>query len=1171
MKLSLRSRIIISALAIYGILAAPTPAIADAQSASAIHRANNFHSSFEPKDPQPQWLSAVETAPDGHKLASGVTGASADGANPSGHRTMATVIGGGPDKSYTAKPHVGFSGLKALEYAGRQPSSGRGYANNKVFKVDIPVTPATTLSYKIFPALMNPDLGNGLPSPSTYVAVDLAFSDGTYLSDLGAKDQYGFALNARAQGASRILYANQWNAVSAKIGRIAAGKTIKRILIDYDHPNGPAVFKGWIDDIAIVAHTVKAHHSHLSDWVITTRGTNSSSAFSRGNTIPATALPHGFNFWTPVTDAGSLSWIYKYQQENNAENLPTLQAFSVSHEPSTWIGDRDTFQVMPAAGAGQPDPDRRARALAFTHANEIAKPYYYRVRFQNGLRTEVAPTDHAAIFRFTFTGDTSNLIFDNVNNNGGIKLDPANRAIAGYSDVGSGSSGTTRMFFYATFDKPIAAGGMLPKSGRPNVTGYYQFDTGTNKVVTMRIATSLISVAQAKHNLALEIPSGTTFAAVKAKAQRRWDRVLGVITDVRGATPQQLTTLYSNLYRLNLYPNAAYENTGTKAHPVYKHASPTAPAARKATSTHTGAEIASGTMYVNNGFWDTYRTEWPADSLLYPRQTGRMINGFVNQYKEGGWIARWSAPGYTNSMVGTSSDVAFADAYLKGVTNFDVQAAYSAALKNASVAPPNPSVGRQGLNRSIFLGYTPISTPAGLSWAMEGDINDFGIANMSKALYARSSPSDPRHDQYKENAKYFLNRAQNYVNLFDPTVRFFQGKTAEGAWRLSPQDYDPRVWGYDYTETDGWGMAFSVPQDGQGLANLYGGRQQLADKLDTFFSTPETARFPGSYGGIIHEMREAATIPMGQWGFSDQPAHHIPYMYDYAGEPYKTQAKVREALARLFTGSEIGQGYPGDEDNGEMSAWYIFSAMGFYPLQVGSPYYVIGSPLFKSATINLANGKKIIIHAPNNSPRNVYVQSLKVNGRAYAKTYLPHKLLTKGAVLDFDMGSRPSKWGARPSAAPLSIAKSDKVPRPLRDLTGPNRGTATTSGGKSAAALFDNTSDSRVTFKSKTPTVTWTFAGKNRRTATDYTLTSANRPDDPTSWQLEGSQDGRHWTVIDKRMHQTFRWRLYTRAFAIKRPGAYREYRLKVTANSGEPTTSLAEIELLGRSSEINR
>jgi hypothetical protein len=359
------------------------------------------------------------------------------------------------------------------------------------------------------------------------------------------------------------------------------------------------------------------------------------------------------------------------------------------------------------------------------------------------------------------------------------------------------------------------------------------------------------------------------------------------------------------------------------------------------------------------------------------------------------------------------------------------------------------------------------------------------------------------------------------------------------------------VWGYDYTETNGWNMAFHVPQDGQGLANLYGGKEGLAAKLDEFFATPETAGFPGSYGGVIHEMTEARDVRMGQYGHSNQPSHHITYMYDFAGQPWKTQALVREALSRLYLGSEIGQGYPGDEDNGEMSAWQVFSALGFYPLQMGSPAYAIGSPLFKKATVNLPGGKKIVVNAPDNSAANVYIQNLHVNGRPYASTSLPHAVLADGAVLDFAMGPKPSTWGA--ASPPPSLTTGSAPANPLRDLTGPGQGTA------SIPALVDDTTATRAEVPGA---FTYEFAGAGEQ-ATFYTLTSAaTAGTDPANWTLRGSYDGTTWTTIDTRSEEKFDWRLQTRPFKISQPGRYKHYALQVTTPASG--VALAEVELLG-------
>ncbi|MFF4561608.1 GH92 family glycosyl hydrolase [Streptomyces sp. NPDC001435] len=1036
---------------------------------------------------------------------------------------MLSLVDRGPSGSPTAKARAGFTGTRALRYAGRHTGAGHAYSYNKVFDVNVKVGRDTQLAYRIFPSMADGDRDYD----ATNVSVDLAFTDGTYLSGLGARDQHGFPLSPRGQGAAKALYVNQWNNVASRIGSVAAGRTVDRILLAYDSPDGPAKFRGWIDDVALRPIAPEPPRAHLSDYALTTRGTNSSGSFSRGNTFPATALPHGFNFWTPVTNASSLSWLYEYARADNDANLPTIQAFSASHEPSPWMGDRQTFQLMPSAAAGTPDTGRTARALAFRHENETARPYYYGVRFENGLRAEMTPTDHAAALRFSYPGDDASVLFDNVTEQAGLTLDKDHGIVTGYSDVKSGlSTGATRLFVYGQFDKPVTDGG---SSG---VKGYLRFDAGADRTVTLRLATSLISIDQAKDNLRQEIPDGTSFDTVKARAQRTWDRLLGKV-EVEGATPDQLTTLYSSMYRLYLYPNSGFEKVAGKD----QYASPFSPMPGPDTPTHTGAKIVDGRVYVNNGFWDTYRTTWPAYSFLTPSQAGDMVDGFVQQYKDGGWTSRWSSPGYADLMTGTSSDVAFADAYVKGV-RFDAKAAYDAALKNATVVPPASGVGRKGMSTSPFLGYTSTDTHEGLSWAMEGYVNDYGIAKMGEALYEKT-----KEKHYKDESEYFLNRAQDYVDLFDSKAGFFQGRDAKGNWRLDSSKYDARVWGYDYTETNGWGYAFTAPQDSRGLANLYGGRGALGDKLDEYFSTPETASpdFVGSYGGVIHEMTEARDVRMGMYGHSNQVAHHVIYMYDAAGEPWKAQQHVREALSRLYTGSEIGQGYHGDEDNGEQSAWYLFSSLGFYPLVMGSGEYAIGSPLFTKATVHLENGRDLVIRAPRNSAKNVYVQGLTVNGHPWTSTSLPHSLLAKGGVLDFRMGAKPSAWGTGKNAAPVSITRGDKVPTPRADVL------------KGDGALFDNTSATDATVTS----VDLPVGGAAK--AVQYTLTSsADRSKAPAGWTLQGSADGTTWQTLDRRTGESFAWDRQTRAFTVTAPISYAKYRLVL---DGEAT--LAEVELL--------
>jgi len=1055
--------------------------------------------------------------------------------------------GPGADVVLTAKPDVGFSGLRSLRWHGH--AGGRQQV--QLYDVELPVRADTELSYLLFPVAIDGDLRN----PANYVAVDLQFDDGHWLSGLDARDQHRIGIAARAQGEGRVLYPDQWNRVSVELGKLAAGRTIKRVVLVHDGPQ--ADFEGYLDDLRIGALPPDPRRDPV-DFVDTRRGTNSNGNFSRGNNFPAVAVPHGFNFWTPVTDAGS-NWIYQYQERNGADNRPRLEAFALSHEPSPWMGDRQTFQLMPAAVAsGVPAANRKARALSFSHANETAHAHDYRVAFDNGIVTEIAPTDHAAMFRFTFRDDRSQLLFDNRDDHGSITLDPDGRSFSGWSEVKSRlSTGATRLFFHGTVDQPVSESGRLTGEGRDHVAAWFGFDTRDNKVVNLRIATSLISVAQARHNLALEIAPDDSFDDVRERARQQWDRQLDIVT-VQGASRGELTTLYSNLYRLFLYPNEAHENTGTAAQPRWQYASPFSAATGEDSPEHTGARLVDGKVFVNNGFWDTYRTTWPAYVLLTPSKAGEMIDGFVQQYRDGGWIARWSSPGYADLMVGTSANVAFADAWLKGVRNFDVAAFYQSALKDATVASPLPGAGRKGITRSIFNGYTDSGVDEGLSWSMDGYINDFAIGNLAAALAVDPPANDPHAAAYADEAAYFRGRALGYVNLFHPVAGFFMGRDAKGGWRYDAASFDPLRWGGDYTETNAWNMAFHAPQDGAGLAALYGGRDGLAAKLDRFFATPGEFHV-GSYGGTIHEMLEARDVRMGQYGHSNQPSHHILYMYGFAGQPWKTQDKVRDALSRLYVGSSIGQGYPGDEDNGEMSAWYLFSAAGFYPLRMGAPEYVIGAPYFPHMDIALENGRHLVIDAPAVSDVNRYVQSLRVNGQPWNKLTLPHALLAEGARLEFEMGPRPSSWASDGAAAPPSIT-TQGMPEPLHDLTDGGRGNMlVTPSIDQPEALSDNDSDTATRLPAGT-VLQWHFTSPQKVSL--LTLTSGRDGRAPSRWRLQGSDDGQHWRTLDTRRDQRFDWPRQTRVFAVHAMSGFTHYRLCFDDAGSERV--LAEVELLG-------
>ncbi|MFE7405015.1 GH92 family glycosyl hydrolase [Isoptericola sp. NPDC057559] len=1090
------------------------------------------------------------------------------------HAPLVVRVGDGPAAGATHKHRAGFTGLHALGFAGLREEAGP--VTHVLFRgLGVEVGPRTRLSYVVLP-----DLRGDLRYPSTYVALDLAFTDGTFLSDLPATDAHGTGATARAQGEGKILYADQWNSVRVDVGAVAAGRTVDAVLLRCDPPEGmtDAAFSGWVDDVALVAEPAVAGGTGLVDLVDTRRGTMSSGQFSRGNNAPATAVPNGFTLWVPMTDAASQRWLYEYHRANDHRNRPVLQGFGVSHQPSPWMGDRNQLVVQPAAGPGVPTAALGARGLPFDHADETARPDLYAVTFADGLTLAAAPTDHGGVLRFGFPAGTpgaaGHVLLDTVTTAAGAaRLDAhPDGTVTGWVDDGSPLSvGRSRMFVAGVFDRtPVAVGAA---AGDRQHARYASFDTsghdGEGLVVELRLATSYLSLDQARRALDQEL-AGRSFPEVQDAARALWEERLGVV-EVAGATDDQRVTLYSNLYRLHLYPTSHTENAGTVDAPVRRHASPVAPPVGPSTDTATGAAVVDGPMMVNHGFWDTYRTAWPALALLDPRRTAELADGFVQQYRDGGWVSRWSSPGYADLMTGTSSDVAFADAYLKGALPTALALdAYDAALKNATVAPPHDAVGRKGLETSAFLGFTPASTHESVSWGLEGCLNDFGIGTMAAALAEDPATPDHRRADLREESAYLLDRAGQYGALFDPEVAFFRARGADGAFTPAARHFDPDDWGGPFTETNAWNFAFHAPHDPRGLANLYGGPAGLEARLDEFFSRPEDGTHVGGYGQVIHEMTEARDVRLGMWGVSNQPSHHVPWLYTAVGAPAKAHRILREALRRLFVGSEIGQGYPGDEDNGEMSAWWLLAAIGLYPLQVGSPRYAVGSPLFDAVTIHRPDGD-LVVRTVGNSLENVHVQSLTVDDVPRSAAWLDHADLAGGTTVELVMGPEPSAWGTGPDDAPPSLTGGDAPPAPLADVT--RAGTLRVDddaqaddAGRVAELLVDDTSATAAVFASRTPVVTWSAPAGERPEVLRYTLTSGPGGAAPAAWRLEGSDDegpDGTWTVLDERSGEVFRWARQTRPFTVARPGRYGALRLVVTEADGQGPLTLAQVELL--------
>lgn len=1050
-----------------------------------------------------------------------------------GTSPMTTVRSGGPSVTFGGIGATGWTGDKTLKINGVHSGHGAASCQNVLFEnVDISVTEDTYLSYLLYPSTLSVDHYD-YQYTQMYLSVDAVFTDGTYLSDLGAVDQNGFGLDPVSQGESDALYTNQWNFIRANIGQVAAGKTIKSLLISYKKPDnqnsGDSEFLAYLDDLT-VSDITGTDYDHLADYVNILRGTNSTSEFSRGLATPAVAYPHGFNTFTPVTDAGNnLPYYYHLSGDRT-----TLSSLSITHTASYWVGDYATWQFMPstALSAGNltasTEVNADSRKASFTHANETATAYYYSVQFDEGsgasnVRVEITPTMYGGVVRFTFPSEAAarTLLFDCENGAGSLTLSADGKSLTAWAD--DLNTGARRLYIYATFDTPYASRKNFGKAGA--VT----FPDGT-VTVEMSIATSFISTTQAKKNYGYDFAESNDFEEVCDAARQIWDDTLDVI-EIEGATFTQRVTFYSALYRASLYPALYTENTGTAEAPIWQYASPY-------TGSNTSPTIVDGGLVCNTGLWDTYRTAWPWYSTLSKDTT--LMEGLLQHYREYGWNGAWIGVKGFQCMIGTHSDIIYADGMVKGLRyNYDV--AMLSMLRNAATVRENGSVGREENETAVFTGYVTNSTPRGLSWTLDNALNDFGLYVMAEAL------------GMSDEAAYYKNRAKVYVNVFYRDAGFYVGKDAEGNWSKTAAKYDPTEWLSDYTESNGWNMAFNMVYDAAGMASLYGGIDAMAEKLDELFSTPMTNVNKNS----IHEVRESREVRLGQYAHSNQVAHHLTYMYVFCGQPYKTQELVRSVLSRCYVGSEIGQGYVGDEDNGEQSAWYLYSALGFYPVAPGTGQYVIGSPLFDKVTLHLETGD-VTITANNNSSENIYIASCTVDGKVWNKPYITQEMLDSGCEIVFEMTDKPTDWGAAESDRPYSLtAYGEDVDHKTDFATS----STVTANGTDTANLIDDTSLTASLFDSGRAEILVTAS--EEKTAQMVTLTSSTEELMLTGYALYVSDDGNTWTQVDSRTDLSFEWAQYTRPFLIpeENRGTYRYYKIVLSADAA---FSLAEVELIG-------
>lgn len=732
--------------------------------------------------------------------------------------------------------------------------------------------------------------------------------------------------------------------------------------------------------MSLMASIATAQLLQPIDYVNPLMGTQSLFSLSNGNTYPAIARPWGMNFWTPQTGKMGDGWAYVYTADK-------IRGFKQTHQPSPWMNDYGQFAIMPVTGSLVFDQNKRASW--FSHKAETVSPDYYSVYLADyDVTTEITATERAAQFRFTFPkSDSSFLVIDAFDKGSFVKILPNEKRIIGYTTKNSGGvPANFKNYFVLEFDQPFTIAytwhdSVLVKDQlemKANHAGaVVGFKTAKGQKVNVKVASSFISDEQALLNLQREIGK-ESFDQTRKASRAIWNETLGKVK-AEGGTDEQLRTFYSCLYRTVCFPQKHYEYD---ANNKIVHYSPY------------NGEVLPGYMYAGTGFWDTFRALYPLLNLLYPSINKEMQEGLINDFKEGGFLPEWSSPGFRNVMVGNNSASVVSDAYMKGLRGYDINKLYEALLHGANNEGPLDAVGRKGVSYYNELGYVPYDVKINENAArtLEYAYDDFTIWQLAKAL-----------NRPKEEIALYEKRMLNYRNLFDPETKLMRGKNKDGKFQAP---FNPLKWGDAFTEGNSWHYSWSVFHDIQGLINLMGGANTFVNMLDSVFVMPPL--FDDSYYGFpIHEIREMQIMNMGQYAHGNQPIQHMPYLYNYAGQPWKTQYWVREVMNRMY--KPTPDGYCGDEDNGQTSAWYVFSAMGFYPVCPGTDQYVLGTPLFKKMTLWLENGKQVTIQAPTNSASNIYVREIKWNGLINPNTYLKHGDLLKGGALQFSMQATPDK------------------------------------------------------------------------------------------------------------------------------------------------------------------
>lgn len=690
-------------------------------------------------------------------------------------------------------------------------------------------------------------------------------------------------------------------------------------------------------------------------------GTQSSFELSAGNTYPAIARPWGMNFWTPQTGKNGDGWQYSYDAH-------TICGFKQTHQPSPWINDYGCFSIMPTGNKKVSGEDERRSW--FSHKGEECNPQYYSVYLADyDVKVELTPTERAASFRFTVPDGMNYFVIDAYRNGKDIKID--NNRITGISTHNHGGvPDNFANYFVVEFDRPIEYAENMDSIA---IVG---FKTYRGETVNAVAASSFISPYQALLNL--KEAKDKDFDNLVAEGRDAWNDVLGRIV-IEDENLDNKRKFYSCLYRSTLFPRKFYEidSSGTPVH----------------YSPYNG-EVLNGYMYTDTGVWDTFRCLFPLLNLFYPSVSLEMQEGFLNAYRESGFFPEWCSPGHRECMVGNNSASVLADAWIKGIKVSDPGTLWKGLVHGANnVHPQVKSTGRIGHEYYNTLGYVPYDVDINENAArtLEYAYDDWCIYQLGKSLGKSES-----------ELEIYARRAMNYQNLFDKEYSLMRGRNADGSFA---EPFSPLKWGDAFTEGNAWHYTWSVFHDPDGLKQLMGGEKRFVAMLDSVFSVPPV--YDDSYYGFpIHEIREMTVMNMGNYAHGNQPIQHMIYLYDWTDQPWKTQYHVREVMDRMY--SATPDGYCGDEDNGQTSAWYVFSALGFYPVTPASDQYALGSPLFRKAVLKFENGRSLILNADNNTKDTPYVAGLMVNGTDYNRNYITHGIILDGGQIDFDMVSEPN-------------------------------------------------------------------------------------------------------------------------------------------------------------------